>query len=54
MDQYFGLLLFAWIVIAPTVGLFVMSRTDRRDSHPARAPAGEGRVHSEFGERVAR
>ncbi len=30
MDDYFGIILFAWIVIAPTVGLAVLGRSDHR------------------------
>lgn len=30
MDQYFGLILFGWIVIAPTVGLVQLGRFDRQ------------------------
>jgi hypothetical protein len=30
MDDYFGIILFAWIVIAPTVGLAVLGRSERR------------------------
>jgi hypothetical protein len=35
MDDYFGFILFAWIVIAPTLGLVFLGRFDRH--RPARS-----------------
>jgi hypothetical protein len=31
MDTYFGIILFSWIVIAPTIGLLASHSMDRRD-----------------------
>ena len=33
MDSYFGIILFSWIVIAPTVGLVLLGRMDRRGAY---------------------
>lgn len=31
MDNYFGIILFSWIVIAPTIGLLASQSMDRRN-----------------------
>ena len=31
MDNYFGIILFGWIVIAPTIGLLASQSMDRRE-----------------------
>ncbi|MCZ8100689.1 MAG: hypothetical protein O9972_22605 [Burkholderiales bacterium] len=41
MDQYFGLILLGLIVVAPTVGLVLLDRFDRRI--PYRATSGNMR-----------
>ncbi|MHB2168009.1 hypothetical protein [Alsobacter sp. R-9] len=43
MDTYFGIILFSWIVIAPTIGLVVMSSMERR---PRRLPSHVGPDYS--------
>ena len=47
MDEYFGIILFCWIVVAPTVGLVVLGRFDRPIAYRGTSGGARGTTGAE-------